>query len=348
MPLFAEYDPDEKDVDNQLDEQEEAQDEETGEEDTIEEGGEGVDEDAEAQDQGEDIDGEDQDDDQDDDSRDDDDNLIPIVYKDANGNEVQEDMDYDEVANIIGQFKNGDFDVGEYQKAIRSSAPLVRAFRDSKLMQNIYQYYLQGYSDDIILKNAPIFKGMGNQQEVENTEDDISPEGVFDKNSISQMVKEALQQELQPLQDQLKEVQQQKYMEESAANSINHLENALGRYELSLDALNDTEKGLVFESIQDALPNVDINSYPLSQKQAYIIVKDAVDKINRKKQTGKKAKTVANMLRSSKAPNVMPGNNANRGTRKNSRGNLEKKDGMTRRQIADNIKNLYNNKLFNK
>lgn len=344
MPLFAEYDPEEKELEDQPDEQEEDQDEEAGEDNSDE----GIEEDAEAEGQDEGIEEDADDSDEKDEKDDDDSDLIPIVYKDANGNEVQEDMDYDEVANIIGQFKNGDLDVGEYQKAIRSSAPLVRAFRDSKLIQDIYQYYLQGYSDDVIVKNAPIFKGMSEQQEVDNADDDMSPEGVLDKNSISQMVKEALQQELQPLQDQLKGVQQQKQMEESAANNINHLENALGRYELSLDALNDTEKGLVLESIQDALPNVDINSYPLSQKQAYIIVKDAVDKINRKKQTGKKAKTVANMLRGSKAPNVMPGNNANRGTRKNSRGNLEKKDGMTRRQIADNIKNLYNNKLFNK
>lgn len=266
-----------------------------------------------------------------------DNDLIPISYKDKDGKDVEEEVSYNELTSLYSQYKNGDLDVGEYQKAIRSAAPLIRSYRDSTLLQNIYQYRLQGYSDEQILQHY--IQNVGKQGEQAKAE----PEFATIEEQVAYKVEQELKKHLEPIKQQVNSTQQQKVAEEVSYNNYNVLKTALKkRYDVDIDSLGDVERQAITQSILDMLPNADTATLKLTQPQAYMAMRDAMEKINIQKERSSKAKKITNAFKNNKAPKIMSGV-PNRGVRESSKPMNEPRRGMTKDEIKTANSKLWEN-----
>jgi len=238
---------------------------------------------------------------------------ILVEYEDPSGVKAADEVPVSDLPKIMSLARKG-VDAITY---LQNAQPIINEFKGSKILQDIYYYRQQGYSDDDIKKGlVQMWSGDGNTIEEEEPEFDTIEE------KVEYLVQKRLEERLQPLQKQFQAVEGQRTAETIMKHNGSVLEKALSNVGYSPDQLTLAERTAIDNSFATLYPGVDPTRYKLTPAQANVIVKDAlsrggVEKAQKtlaKTKPSNKKKNVNSAAKNAKATRTIPGRSVRSGS----------------------------------
>lgn len=241
----------------------------------------------------------------------DDPNLIPITYKDENGEDVEAYVTEEELSKLLDGNSGGEAkgDISqEMKRFVEQTAPLIDIYNSSEIMRNIHYYRQQGYSDEQIkrglvqLWSEEIATSEQQQQQGMDTED----------TNVHKLV----EQKLMPVQKELQTLRYQQAVKDAYANNSAVLSSKLAEYGWT-DKLDEKQIQAMADVLNTIYKDKDKYTLMLTEKDADIIVRATLGR-NNKNGSGKS--DAVKLGRQVSAPTILPGKGGKRIVGKSPRG----------------------------
>jgi len=269
-------------------------------------------------------------------SDEDEDYEMTVTYKSAEGKDVEKTIKQSDLPELLKKAESPADE--EYIDFIRDATPFVENLNKSILMQHVDYYLSRGYSDKEIQQGLyQMWQKTFEQQPQEEEDVDI-----YDKDTFNRKVEETVQKRIAPIENHLKQQQQQQYTNSIIAHNDNTFAKALQNHGYNPNELSQEQRDALKEAFITYYGNdkgqVDVANIKYQQHQLNGVVKAAlVDQKFGNKPEEKKTKGSRPVVRK-KVPKIAPGNASTK--RGNAKIKIPKIDNVSIQDRRANWKNL--------
>jgi len=250
---------------------------------------------------------------------------IPIVYTDDNGEEVQVDLDYEELVDLVRN-KDAAPPQQEIAPEYKAALQISEQIKSDELLKTVLAWRSSGYSEAQIAEGLHTHYNGQKQQQAQTAE---TPDFATSEEEIQYHVKKQLEEILAPLKNQVQGTQAQMQAQQVTQNNDFVIADSLKKNGWN-PRLSQAEIAKLSEAAKQIYPDHDLTTRQLTQYQANVIVQQGLGRRKSTKKTKIKPPQAKRVRKQAGVPNIMPGNTA-RG-KKSLAGDIEhrKLDGVSR------------------
>lgn len=221
---------------------------------------------------------------------DEDDPLIPITYKNDNGEVLTENIRYSQLSDIYADYQKAHNIINQYYTYYQQTYPIIQNIQQSKILQSVLYYKGQGYTDEQVIQGL-----LANQS---NAKTDVAEDELSLEESIEEKIAKELDKRIKPLETQNQQLLTQQYIETVTTENNKILNEVLK--ENNISSLTDAELRKMGDLLADMYPNVDLRFLKLTKTAAKALLNMVIQ------DRAKKAPTMAKITKKiSKLPKVV-------------------------------------------